>query len=287
MSLPEQPSPLASRLAALAQRVGLLGRGGKPIFERASRLRLPFAAIPGFADSICWLGGPPLHRLKKLPRNALSGPVQEDKADAHAALTNLVEVVHRQIDQLDLRRVDSLVQCDERHASFEDYAASATCRKIRIISYRDFLKTLGQALPGFPAQRLDLWQAQWRGERLFWAGESHPAAFASAVAYARLRGLEIGLPADITHYRISENGLRDLQRRYHALAMPCAAWSDATFMQLLMDHDVPYARLSLLRTPGSPEFLLLPKHSPQACALGEGLCQAGAPDMLRYVRELG
>jgi len=50
---------------------------------------------------------------------------------------------------------------------------------------------------------------------------------------------------------------------------------------------VPYARLSLLRTPGSPEFLLLPKHSPQACALGEGLLQAGAPDMLRYVRELG
>ena len=68
--------------------------------------------------------------------------------------------------------------------------------------------------------------------------------------------------------------------------MPCAAWSDACFMQLLMEHEVPYARLSLLRTPGSPEFLLLPKHSPQACALGEGLLQAGAPDMLRYVREL-
>lgn len=287
MSLPEQPSPITSRLTALAQRVGLLGRGSRPIFERASQLCLPFAAIPTFTDNISWLGGPPLHRLKDLPRSALSGPVQEDKADAHAALTHLIEVEHRQIEQLDLRKVDSLVHCDERYASFEDYAASDACRKIRIISYRDFLKTLGQALPGFPNQRLDLLQAEWRGERLFWAGESHPQAFASAVAYARLRGLEISLPADITRYRVSAQGLHDLDQHYHALAMPCAAWSDAAFMQLLMDHDVPYARLSLLRTPGSPEFLLLPKHSPQASALGEGLCQAGAPDMLHYVRELG
>ena len=52
MSLPEQPSPLASRLAALAQRVGLLGRGCKPIFERASQLQLPFSAIPTFALSL-------------------------------------------------------------------------------------------------------------------------------------------------------------------------------------------------------------------------------------------
>ena len=65
MSLPEQPSPLTSRLTALAQRVGLLGRGCKPIFERASQLRLPFAAIPTFADNICWLDGPPLHRLDR------------------------------------------------------------------------------------------------------------------------------------------------------------------------------------------------------------------------------
>ncbi|TBU82072.1 hypothetical protein DNK06_06030 [Pseudomonas daroniae] len=286
MSLPEQPSPLTSRLTALAQRVGLLGRGCKPIFERASQLRLPFAAIPTFADNLCWLDGPPLQRLKDLPRSALSGPVQEDKAEAHAALTGLIEVEHRQVEKLDLREVDSLVHCDDRHASFEDYATSEACRQIRIISYRDFVKVLSQALPDFPDQRLELYQAQWRGERLFWAGEQHPEAFASAVAYARLRGLEISLSADITHYRVSANGLRELEQHYHALAMPCAAWSDAGFMQLLMDHDIPYARLSLLRTPDSPEFLLLPKHSPQASALGEGLCQAGAPDMLRYIREL-
>lgn len=286
MSLPEQPSPLASRLAALAQRVGLLGRGCKPIFERASQLRLPFSEIPTFGDTICWLGGPPLQRLKDLPRSALSGPVQEDKADAHAALVQLIEVEHRHLEQFDLRLVDSLVHCDGSYGSLEDYAASEACRQIRIISYRDFLKHLSKALPEYPHQSLELFHAQWRGERLFWAGDSHPEAFASAVAYARLRGLEITLPAHITYYRINPDGLRDLQQRYHALAMPCAAWGDASFMQLLMEYEVPYARLSLLRTPGAPEFLLLPKHSPQACALGEGLLQAGAPDMLRYVREL-
>lgn len=286
MSLPEPPSPLSSRLAALAQRVGLLGRGCKPIFERASQLQLPFRAIPTFADNICWLGGPPLQRLKDLPRSALSGPVQEDKAEAHAALIQLIEVEHHELVQFDLRQVDSLVHCDGSYASLEDYATSEACRQIRIISYRDFLKHLGKALPDYPHQRLELFRARWRGERLFWAGESNPAAFASAVAYARLRGLDITLPAHITDYRISLAGLHDLEQRYHALAMPCAAWSDASFMQLLMEHEVPYARLNLLRMPGSPEFLLLPKHSPQACALGEGLLQAGAPDMLQYLREL-
>lgn len=286
MSLPEQPSPFSSRLTALAQRVGLLGRGCKPIFERASQLHLPFAAIPSFTDNICWLGGPPLQRLMDLPRGALSGPVQEDKAEARAALLGLIEAEREQVDALDLRHVDSLVHCDERHASLEDYAASDACRKIRIISYRDFLKTLSQSLPNFPDARLDLYQAQWRGERLFWAGERHPQAFASAVAYARLRGLEISLPAEITRYRISSTGLGELEQHYHALAMPSEAWSDAQFMQLLMEHHVPYARLSLLRTPGAPEFLLLPKQSPQASALGEGLRQAGAPDMLDYVRQL-
>lgn len=286
MSLPEPPSPLSSRLAALAQRVGLLGRGCKPIFERASQLQLPFRAIPTFADNICWLGGPPLQRLKDLPRSALSGPVQEDKAEAHAALIQLIEVEHHELAQFDLRQVDSLVHCDGSYASLEDYATSEACRQIRIISYRDFLKHLGKALPDYPHQRLELFRARWRGERLFWAGESNPASFASAVAYARLRGLDITLPAHITDYRISLAGLHDLEQRYHALAMPCAAWSDASFMQLLMEHEVPYARLNLMRTPGSPEFLLLPKHSPQACALGEGLLQAGAPDMLQYLREL-
>lgn len=43
MSLSEQPSTLSSRLGALAQRLGLIGRGQRQILERASQLRLPFS----------------------------------------------------------------------------------------------------------------------------------------------------------------------------------------------------------------------------------------------------
>lgn len=57
-------------------------------------------------------------------------------------------------------------------------------------------------------------------------------------------------------------------------------------MGLLLDSRLPYARLSLLKTTGSPEFLLLPKEHPEATALGEGLRQAGAPDVLAYMRQL-
>ncbi|TBU95450.1 DUF6685 family protein [Phytopseudomonas dryadis] len=290
MSLPEHPLSLSSRLAALAQRVGLLGRGSRQIAESASQLQLPFAAIAPFTDNICWQSGLPLQRLRDLPRGALSGPVQEDKAEAHATLVGLVEVEQRQLEAIDLRQVDGLVACDPSqalHDSFERYAASEQCRQIRIISYKDFVRTLSKPLPGFlGAGPISLYQAAWRGERLFWAGEQHIDAFACAVVYARRRGLEVSLPAELAHYSISPRGLEELERRYHALAMPGAAWSDATFMRLLMEHDVPYARLALLRSAGAPEFLLLPKHSPQASALGEGLCHAGAPDMLRYVRTL-
>ena len=91
MSLSEQPSTLSSRLGALAQRLGLIGRGQRQILERASQLRLPFSPLPQVRDSICWQDGPQLHRLIDLPRSALSGPVQEDKAQAHAMLVRVIE----------------------------------------------------------------------------------------------------------------------------------------------------------------------------------------------------
>ncbi|MFD1691370.1 hypothetical protein ACFSHR_06865 [Azotobacter chroococcum] len=111
------------------------------------------------------------------------------------------------------------------------------------------MRTLGQAVAGFPeAGRLQLRQAGWRGERLFWAGEPQQlAAFAAAVAYARRRGLEVVQPAELTRYRLSESGLAGLRRRYHVLAMPAQAWSDPAFMGLLLDQGMPYARLALLR----------------------------------------
>jgi hypothetical protein len=80
--------------------------------------------------------------------------------------------------------------------------------------------------------------------------------------------------------------LAELRRRYHMLAMPVQAWSEPAFMSLLLDHGLPYARLSLLRYPNAPEFLLLPKDSPEANALGEGLRLAGAPDVIGHLEAL-
>ena len=290
MSLSEQPSTLSSRLGALAQRLGLIGRGQRQILERASHLRLPFSPLPQLRESICWQDGPQLQRLVDLPRSALSGPVQEDKAQAHAMLVRVVEAQEQQLNSFDLRLIDGLSTCSPQQANqqnFETFAASESCRHVRIISYKDFVKTISLALPRFLAgERINLRQASWHGERVFWAGEHHPQAFACAIAYARRRELEISLPADLCHYRLSAHGLSKLQQQYHALAMPAAAWSDPAFMGLLLDSGLPYARLSLLRSPGDPEILLLPKYSAEATALGEGLRLAGAPDVVEYLQRL-
>ncbi|MFG0721096.1 DUF6685 family protein [Pseudomonas sp. GLN_6] len=290
MSLSEQPSTLSSRLGALAQRLGLIGRGQRQILERASHLRLPFGQLPQMRESICWQDGPQLQRLVDLPRSALSGPVQEDKAQAHAMLVRVVEAQVQQLSTYDLRLIDGLSTCSPSQAdqkNFEAFAASESCRQIRIISYKDFVKTISLALPRFLAgEGISLRQASWRGERIFWAGEHHSEAFACAIAYARRRELEVSLPAELSQYRLSEQGLNNLQQRYHVLAMPNAAWSEPAFMALLLDSGLPYARLSQLGGPGSPEFLLLPKHSAEATALGEGLRLAGAPDVVGYLRQL-
>lgn len=290
MSLSEQPSTLSSRLGALAQRLGLIGRAPRQILERASQLRLPFNPLPDIRDSICWQDGPQLHRLIDLPRSALSGPVQEDKAQAHAVLVRVVEVQQQQLASFDLRLIDGFSASNPEQilfSSFEDYASSQHCRQVRIISYKDFVKTIGQALPRFLAgESISLRQASWHGERLFWAGDHHGEAFACAIAYARRRELEVSLPAELSHYRLSTPGLAALHQHYHVLAMPGAAWSDPAFMGLLLDSGLPYARLSLLRSPGAPEFLLLPKHSAEATALGEGLRLAGAPDVVGYLQQL-
>lgn len=290
MSLPEPMPSLSSRLAALTQRLGLTGRAARHILERAHALRLPFQALPAVSDSIWWQASPPLQWLVDLPRGALSGPVQEDKAMAHAALVRVVEQSQSHLDAIDLRQIDGLgggTADSPACRTLEDYAATQACRSVRIISYKDFLRAIGQPLPGFSSgEPIALRQATWRGERLFWAGEHHGEAFACAIVYARRRGLEISLPAELTRYRLSEEGLNALRLNYHALAMPVQSWNDPGFMGLLLDNGLPYARLSLLRTPGAPEVLLLPRQNPEANALGEGLHLAGAADVIAYLKTL-
>lgn len=290
MSFPEQSTSFSSRLGALIQRLGLAGRSSRNVLEQASQLRLPFQPLPAPQDSIWWQAGAPLQRLADLPRSALSGPVQEDKANAHAVLIRLVQLQQEHQDSFDLRQINGL-SCstgDLPHfASLEEYAASPACRGIRIISYKDFLKTINLALPRFLAgEPISLYRADWLGERWFWNGEQQQQAFSCAIAYARVRGLEITLPADISHYRINPDGLHQLQQRYHVLAMPAQAWSDPTFMRLLLDDGLPYSRLALLRTPGAHEFLLLPKDHLAANALGEGLRLAGAADVVAHLQQL-
>jgi hypothetical protein len=287
MTMP--PPSLTDRLAALFQRLGLGGRGSQQLLEQAARLRLPFVPLPEVPDSIWWLDGPQLQRLADLPRGALSGPVQEDKAAAHGVLRALIQVNERQIGEFDLRWIDGLGNAPEpgqRFTRFEDYAASPACRSIRLISYKDFSRALAQALPHHASgETLYLRQANWRGERYFWSGDQAPQAFACAVAYARRRGLTTQLPAVLSEYRLSRNGLDQLDAGYHVLAMPAAAWSDARFMRLLLT-GMPYARLHLLRDSGGPEFLLLPRTQADADALGEGLRLAGAADVSAWLRNL-
>jgi hypothetical protein len=290
MSFPEQPASLSSLLGSLAQRLGLAGRSARQILERASSLQLPFQALPKPEQSIWWESGPPLQRLLELPRDALSGPVQEDKAQAHAVLRGLIKQRQEQRDNIDLRLISGFSCTDSSRAhcsSFEQYAASAACQQIRIISYKDFVKTISLALPRFlGGEPISLRQANWHGEQLYWSGEQNLEAFACAIAYARRRGLEISLPAQLTHYQIDPTGLAALHSGYHMLAMPVQTWSDPAFMALLLDHGLPYARLSLLRSAGAPEFLLLPKADEHARALGDGLRLAGAPDVVSYLQHL-
>ena len=290
MSVSEQPYSMSARLAALANRLGFTGRASRQILDRASVLRLPFQALPPAAQSIWWQAAPPLHRLVDLPRDALSGPVQEDKAQAHAVLARLVERQLVHLQTFDLRQINGLCCADDNLpscANLEEFAGSPACKGIRIISYKDFIKTISLALPRFLAgEPINLRQASWQGERIYWSGDQHLEAFAGAIAYARVRGLEINLPAELTHYRLNPAGIAELQQHYHMLAMPVQAWSDAAFMALLLDNGLPYARLSLLRTPGAPEFLLLPKADSAAMALGEGLRLAGAADGVSYLQHL-
>jgi len=282
---------LPSSLVALTQRLGLGLRTPRWVRHRARALRLPFQPLPPLPESVWWQAALPLQRLAELPRDALSGPVQEDKAEARAVLMQLVEREQHVLESIDLRQIDGLVGKDPQappHESLTTYGTTAECRAVRIISYKDFVRTLGQAVTGYPdAGRLQLRQADWRGKRLFWSGEPRRIpAFAAAVAYARQRGLEVHLPADLTCYRLSESGLASLRRRYHVLAMPAQAWSDPAFMGLLLDRSLPYARLALQRHGGAPEFLLLPRRHPAANALGEGLYQAGAPNVAGFLAGL-
>ncbi len=285
-----QSTSISNRLASW---LGLGRKTGSPLHDRAALLKLPFSELPVMPDSIWWQGTPPIQRLAELPRDALSGPVQEDKAEARAVLRGVVTAEERDIENFDLRDIDGLVlpaDPEEHYPSFEAYASSAACKGIRLIGYKDFSQALSKALPGDSSEIvLSLRKANWRGQRVFYAPTSPQEAptrfFACAIAYARVRGLNLPFNTRMTEYRLIRGGIRSLEHHYHVLAMPTVTWSDPHFMPLLLT-GMPYARLTLLRGPGAPEFLLLPRQHADSNALGEGLRLAGAPDVCHWLRQM-
>ncbi|HHX33644.1 MAG TPA: hypothetical protein GX719_00015 [Gammaproteobacteria bacterium] len=256
----------------------------------AQRIKLLFNGLDIPPLTICWKNNLYFQHLHDLPRGALSGPVQEDKAEAHTLLANLVT---KEVDTecvIDLRDIYGLSEQltgIEKMQDMEAFAASEQCRHVRIISYRDFEKIITTALPHFLSdQPISLRQANWLGEQLFWVGEQHSCEFACAIVYARRRGLELPKRTRISRYSLNIDTLRTVQNKYHMLIMPEQAWSDREFMAILLESGCPYARLALSKAPQPVEVLLLPKHKPLSDNLGRGLKLAGAYDASEILLQL-
>ncbi len=281
MNRPTSSGSLLSRLSILLKR----SENNSTVFSPksiAQHVKLPFSdlAIPRL--SVGWKNNLHFQHLHDLPRSALSGPVQEDKADAHALLAKLVTKAvdtEHTIDLRDIYGISESLAGIESLPALENIAASEQCRHIRIISYRDFEKTITQAIPHFLSEQpLNLRQANWLGPQLFWAVEQHSYEFACAVVYARRRGLELPKRTSISRYSLNVDVLYSLQKKYHALIMPEQAWSDRGFMAVLLESGSPYARLALTKGTAPTEILLLPKHKLLSDNLGKGLRLAGAYD---------
>ena len=283
------PSSLLSRLSALLKRFD--GDSGTLIPEQiAQRINLPFSNLTVPPLSICWKNNLYLQHLYDLPRGALSGPVQEDKAEAHSFLANIISKTIDTDCIIDLRDIYGLSEsvCNlQPLQDLESFAASEQCRHIRLISYRDFEKTVTQAVPHFLSdQPINLRQASWLGEHLFWAGEQHSDALASAVVYAKRRGLDLPKRSYISRYTLNSDALRTLHKHYHMLLMPEETWNDQQFMAILVDSSIPYARLTLAKTPVQQEVLLLSKRKKPSDTLGKGLKLAGAYDATEVLLQL-
>lgn len=272
---------LASRFKRLFSRLMHGSRTYTPK-QIAQRIELPFSGFNAPQLTVSWENNLNFQHLYKLPRHALSGPVQEDKSQAHTILNHLIKKETDTQSIIDLRELygfGELQLGSESLSSLERFASSGGCRSVRIISYRDFKKTIEQAIPDFfTEQPIQLLQASWLGPELFWAGQKCSCEFACAVVYARLRGLELPKAAHINRYMIDRNAVHNIARHYHMPIMPEQAWDDPEFMTALVETGSPYVRLTLSPTPHPIEVLLLPKHKQLSDTLGTALKLAGAYD---------
>lgn len=275
---------VSAKLTTFAQRLGLKSSVPAEFRQRVAELELSFPRFLAPTDSIWWQAAPSLHELYELPRGALSGPVQEDKAQAHQALCKLIYRQQWELDAVDLRSINGLIstQHNEPHFSSLDAYNAAQCRHIRIIGIND----LNRVLQGLDEGPWILNEASWRGIRLFWSNPAHNQAIASASAYARLRKLCIERSAVVNSYTLNSEGIAGLGQQFHVLCMPNHAWHHEAFMTLLVGQQLPYSRLSLQRGTQAGDCLILPKQHPHANTLGQGLLALGAEDFCEYLRRL-
>ncbi len=256
MNRPTYSGSLLSRLSTL-----LKGSDSEPATfspeSIAQHVNLPFVGLDTPNLCIGWKNNLFLQHLYDLPpRSALSGPVQKDKEEAHSLLSKLVTKVIETEHVIDLRDIYGVSESLPNIGSLqtlEDFVTSTQCRHIRIISYRDFEKIITQAIPHFLSdQPINLRQASWLGNHLFWADEKHSHELACAVVYARRRGLDLPKRTYISRYSLNIEALQITQKNYHMLIMPEQAWADREFMAILLDSDSPYARVALTKGPPSP-----------------------------------
>lgn len=285
----QSPPSLLSRLRALLKPADNSSTLLTPE-QIAQRIDLPFSSLQVPPLNIGWKSNLYLQHLYDLPRSALSGPVQDDKAEAHSFLANIVNkdlIKDRPIDLRDIYGLSESVCNLQQFTDLESFAASPQCRQVRIISYRDFEKVISQAIPHFLGdQPINLRQASWLGEHLYWAGEQHSEALACAIVYAKRRGLDLTKRSHISRYTLNQDALKTLHKHYHVLLMPEQAWVDQAFMAILLDSNVPYARLTLARTPVPQEVLLLARRRKLSDNLGKGLLLAGAHDAAKVLLQL-
>lgn len=277
-----QSSSLSNLFHSLFKR-----KSSQPAFSAedvARKLRLEFPCISIPEPSIHWSHCLHLQQLANLPTNALYGPVQEDKAEAYRFLSKIVSIDMQTISSFDMRglfglnhQLDPLLAYD----SWEAMAQAPQCRHIRLISIRDFNRTLSAAIG--KSQNIDLLSTAWHADKVYWADTQNSAELITALVYARRRGLAINLPAHL--YRISSHpaAIKELKKHYHTLGMPIAAWTDPVFMHYLMAHKIPYVRLPLSLGKHSVQTILLPRSSPNANTFGNGLLLAGAQELADFL----
>ncbi|MDM1707971.1 DUF6685 family protein [Thiopseudomonas alkaliphila] len=248
-----------------------------------------FSAAPLF-NQVFFNRNLPLATFYALPSNALSGPVQQDKAKAHAYLKGLIQVEVLPLERFNICQINGLKTAPYVEQPVTDFAqllAASELPNAGIISFSDFKNTLSQALPNLEqAPSINLTQASWLKGRTFWETNSSEKAhaLASALQYAQLRQIDWDLPALLTRYTVIESALLALKHNYHALIIPEALWVNSEFMHVLVNNKLPYVRFNFLNKLKGIELLLLPKNTKLTKALGYQLIKQGALELTKLLK---